>query len=210
MYSKVLKRGWKRCRFSTILQRKSTIQYHFCRVSIIRKVSAKYGNGVLTINGLRGQISNKTILHGGDTSSTIKKFQPLILSGFYFLMVERSRKTSLHAASAALHSKPKVFFTSSPIPGSLACEVVPLRCRVIAFVKPLISFACEVAASGGRMCYLYSAALPLNFSTSKLIAAEHSSSGIFNQKSSDNLIKSENFIIPNPYRNLSKIGNPQL
>ena len=59
---------------------------------------------------------------------------------------ERSRKASLRAASAALHSKPKVFFTSSPIPGSLACEVVSLRCRFIALVKPLISFACEVAA----------------------------------------------------------------
>ena len=32
---------------------------------------------------------------------------------------ERSRKASLHAASAALHSKPKVFFTSSPIPEAL-------------------------------------------------------------------------------------------
>ena len=52
----------------------------------------------------------------------------------------------LHAASAALHSNPKVFFTSPPIPGSLACEVVPLRYRFIALVKPLISFACEVAA----------------------------------------------------------------
>jgi hypothetical protein len=39
-------------------------------------------------------------------------------------MVERSRKASLHAAAAALHSKPKVFFTSSPIPVSLACEDV--------------------------------------------------------------------------------------
>jgi len=50
---------------------------------------------------------------------------------------ERSRKASLHAASVALHSKPKVFFTSSRIPGSLACEVVSLRCRFIALVKPL-------------------------------------------------------------------------
>ena len=58
---------------------------------------------------------------------------------------ERSRKASLHAASAALHSKPKFFFTFSPIPGSLACEVVSLRCRFIALVKPLISFAYEVA-----------------------------------------------------------------
>ena len=59
-----------------------------------------------------------------------------------------------------------------------ADEVVSLRCRFIALVKPLISFACEVAASGGRMCYLYSAALPLNFSTSKPIAAEPLPSGI--------------------------------
>ena len=94
---------------------------------------------------------------------------------------ERSRKASLLAASAALHSKTKFFFTSSPIPGSLACEVVSLRWRFIALVKPLISFACEVAASGGRMCYLYSAALPLNFSTSKPIAAEHSSNGTFDK-----------------------------
>jgi hypothetical protein len=41
------------------------------------------------------------------------------------------------AIAKALHSKPKVFFTSSPIPGSLACEVVSLRCRFIALVKPL-------------------------------------------------------------------------
>ena len=64
-------KGEKRCRFSTILQRKSTILYHFYRVSIIRKVSAEYGNETLSINGLRGQISNKTILHRADTSSTI-------------------------------------------------------------------------------------------------------------------------------------------
>ena len=57
------------------MQSKSTIQYHFCRVSIIRKVSAEYGNGGLNINGLRGQISNKTILLRSDTCSTIKKFQ---------------------------------------------------------------------------------------------------------------------------------------
>ena len=38
---------------------------------------------------------------------------------------ERSRKASLYAfvQTKALHLKPKVFFTSSPIPRSLACEV---------------------------------------------------------------------------------------
>ena len=50
-----------------------------------------------------------------------KNFKPLI-ERLLFFMVERSRKASLHAAAAALHSKPKVFFTSSPIPVSLACE----------------------------------------------------------------------------------------
>ena len=34
-------------------KQKSTIQYHFCGVSIIRTVSAKYGDETLTINGLR-------------------------------------------------------------------------------------------------------------------------------------------------------------
>jgi hypothetical protein len=52
-----------------------------------------------------------------------KNFKPLI-ERLLFFMVERSRKASLHAAAAALHSKPKVFFTSSPIPVSLACEDV--------------------------------------------------------------------------------------
>ena len=45
-----------------------------------------------------------------------------------------------------LFTQNRIFFTSSPIPGSLACEVVSLRYRFIALVKPLISFACEVAA----------------------------------------------------------------
>ena len=36
------------------------------------EVSAEYGNETLSINGLRGQISNKTILHRADTSYTIK------------------------------------------------------------------------------------------------------------------------------------------
>ena len=56
-------KGEKRCRFSTIL-------YHFYRVSIIRKVSAEYGNETLTINGLRCEISNKINVGMGDTSST--------------------------------------------------------------------------------------------------------------------------------------------
>ena len=42
-------------------------------------------------------------------------------------MAERRRKSSLHAATAALHSKPKVFFTSSPNSRSLACEVAPFH-----------------------------------------------------------------------------------
>ena len=72
-------------------------------------------------------------------------------------MVERSRKTSLHAALAALHSKPEVFFTSSLIPGSLACEVVSLRLRFISLVKTLISFAWEVFSLRGQVCVILTA-----------------------------------------------------
>ena len=50
-----------------------------------------------------------------------------------------------------------LFFTSSRIPGSLACEVVSLRCRFIALVKPLISFACEVAAFRRVDVFLFTA-----------------------------------------------------
>ncbi|MBR2344955.1 MAG: hypothetical protein IKA71_04130 [Lentisphaeria bacterium] len=59
---------------------------------------------------------------------------------------ERSRKASLHAATAALHSKPKVFFTSSPNSRSLACEVVSFRYRSISLVKRSACAAREVAA----------------------------------------------------------------
>ena len=45
---------------------------------------------------------------------------------------------------------------------------------------------------------------------SKTIAVEHSSNGIFNKKSSDNLIQPEISISPSPYRKLSKICNPHL
>ena len=61
------------------------------------------------------------------------------LSAIFFCqkMAERRRKSSLHAfvSTKALHSKPKVFFTSSPSPRedllvksllSVACEDVPL------------------------------------------------------------------------------------
>ena len=113
---------------------------------------------------------------------------------------ERSRKASLHAAPAALHSKPKVFFTSSQIPASLACEVVSLRCRFIALVKRSALLPVKLPPIGGWMCYFYSAALPLNFSTSKPIAAEHSSNGIFN-------FFLQIFLV---IENLSKICNPQL
>ena len=44
----------------------------------------------------------------------------------------------------------------------------------------------------------------------KTHCAEHSSNGIFNQKSSDNLIQPEISISPSPYRKLSKNYNPQL
>ena len=91
---------------------------------------------------------------------------------------ERSRKASLHAVLTALHSKTKFFFTSSQIPASLACEVVSFRCRFIPLVKRSASLPVKLPPVGGWMCYFYSAASPLNFSTSKLIAAEHSSNGI--------------------------------
>ena len=48
------------------------------------EVSAEYGNETLSINGLRGQISNKTILHRADTSSTIKKYQAAHCAAFIF------------------------------------------------------------------------------------------------------------------------------
>jgi hypothetical protein len=56
-------------------------------------------------------------------------------------------------STKALHLKPKVFFTSSPNSGSLACEDAPFhsacegvsfRCRSIALVK--------LPPVGGRMC----------------------------------------------------------
>ena len=116
---------------------------------------------------------------------------------------ERSRKASLHAASVALHSKPKVFFTSSRIPGSLACEAVSLRCRFIALVKPLRNsglclalldfqsallwlkplslrlWSCRLSAEGcvtftARLCRLVSF-------ISKTIAAEPPTSGIYDK-----------------------------
>ena len=40
---------------------------------------------------------------------------------------QRRRKSSLHAATAALHSKTKFFFASSPYSRRLACEVVSFR-----------------------------------------------------------------------------------
>jgi len=52
--------------------------------------------------------------------------------------VERGVSRSSLKTKGFLH-----IFTNT---GSLACEVVSLRCRFIALVKPLISFACEVAA----------------------------------------------------------------
>ena len=56
-------------------------------------------------------------------------------------------------STKALHSKPKVFFTSSPNSGSLACEVVTFRYRSISLVKRSAYAAREVSASGGLMCF---------------------------------------------------------
>ena len=70
-------------------------------------------------------------------------------------MAERRRKSSLHAfvSTKALHLKPKVFFTSSPNSGSLACEVVTFSYRSISLVKRSAYAAREVSASGGLMCF---------------------------------------------------------
>ena len=62
------------------------------------------------------------------------------------LTVPSGTTSHLHAATAALHSKPQVFFTSSPNSRSLACEVVSFRYRSISLVKRSACAAREVAA----------------------------------------------------------------
>ena len=84
------------------------------------------------------------------------RVESLSLRHFFFAKNgERRRKSSLHAfvSTKALHSKPKVFFTSSPNSGSLACEVVSFRYHSISLVKRSAYAAREVSASGGLMCF---------------------------------------------------------
>ena len=71
-------------------------------------------------------------------------------------------------STKALHSKPKVFFTSSPNSGSLACEVVSFRYRSISLVKRSACAAREVAACRRVDVFLFTA-LRLNGGVAALI-----------------------------------------
>ena len=97
---------------------------------------AKYGNDSLIINDFSSRTSIKKSSKEIDSLSAI----------FLQKNGERRRKSSLHAfvPTKALHSKPKVFFTSSPNTGSLACEDVSFRYRSISLVKRSACAAREV------------------------------------------------------------------
>ena len=87
-------------------------------------------------------------------TSTIQNFK-LLNERLLFFMVEQSRKASLHAATTALHSNQKFFFTSSRNPGSLACKAVSFRLRSISLMKPHILFAGEVFTLSRVMIVLF-------------------------------------------------------
>jgi len=88
------------------------------------------------------------------------------LSGFNFLMVERSRKASLHAFCVLPHQRQsqklftqnrRFFFTSSQKTRSLACEDISFRLRSITLVKRSACAAREVAACRRVDVFLFTA-----------------------------------------------------
>ena len=93
-----------------------------------------------------------------------QKFKPLNRAVFIFSMVERSRKTSLHCAKRNFTQKRSFFFTSSLIPGSLACEDISFRLRSITLVKRSAPLPVKFLPGGSKVGDVITARLRrLNF-----------------------------------------------
>ena len=98
----------------------------------------------------------------------------LLFTLFCALPQSGNRKSSSLKNEVFLHFFTRILF-------SLACEVVSLRWCFIPLVKRSALLPVKLPPFGGRKCYLYSAASPLNFFYLTLIAAEPLPSGIFDK-----------------------------